>query len=300
MTKRFGRYRTALLAGVLALAGGIGAAHAETVEAEEAPQQQERVEPKGGLVLHMAQQELVQHEPIRAQAQGHAGHDHAGHDDHGGHAQHKGHDEHDASAPPAPINWFTGLIGEKEGVEPGLLWRAPGTPAPFAATLFNFSVFVFLVVRFGAKPLAAALTKRKDTIMRDIDEAARMRQASEDRLREYELRLEKIEEDLERVRREFREAGEHERQRILAEANERRVRMKEDAEFLLSQELKQMRQDLLHETVDQAVRGAAELLGKKLTPIEQERYLESFLTQLPARTGSGKGSEAAAAKGGLS
>jgi len=136
--------------------------------------------------------------------------------------------------------------------------------------------------------------------MRDIDEAQRMREASEKRLEEYKLRLEKIEDELERVRREFREAGERERERIIAEANERRERMKRDAEFLLSQELKQMRQDLLHETVDQALRGAAELLRAKLTPAEQDRYLEALLLQLPARSGSGKGVEAAAAKGGMS
>src|SRR5690606_34569991 len=100
--------------------------------------------------------------------------------------------------------------------------------------------------------------------------------ASEKRLEEYKLRLEKIEDELERVRREFREAGERERERIIAEANERRERMKRDAEFLLSQELKQMRQDLLHETVDQALRGAAELLRAKLTPAEQDRYLEAL------------------------
>src|SRR5690606_35521734 len=117
---------------------------------------------------------------------------------------------------------------------------------------------------------------------------------------EYELRLEKIEEELERVRREFREAGERERERILADANDRRERMKKDAEFLLSQELKQMRQDLLHETVDQALLGAAELLRAKLTPVEQDRYLEALLLQLPARSGSGQGAEAVAAKGGMS
>lgn len=283
--KRLGRMRAAIFAGALALVMGVGAAQAETAELEV--MEAEAAEPARGLVMQMAADsgEALDVEAVDAEA--------------APVAEGKS-DAVDLSAPPGPINWFHGLIGEKDGVEPGLLWRPTGMPAPFGATLLNFALFVFIIVRFGSKPIAAALSKRKDTIMRDIDDASRMRAASEKRLAEYTLRLEKIEEDLDRIRREFREQGERERERILAEANERRERMRKDAEFLLSQELLQMRQDLQNETVEQAIRGAAELLSVKLTPSEQERYLESFLLQLPARTGSAKGSEAAAAKGGLS
>jgi F-type H+-transporting ATPase subunit b len=217
-------------------------------------------------------------------------------------APHEGgaHAEHDESAPPEQINWATGFLGEKEGVEPGLLWRAPGTPPPYLAAVLNFVVFAVVIVRFGAKPVAEALTKRKQTIMKDIDEAQKMREASEKRLREYEARLAKIEEELERVRTEFREQGERERERIVREANERRERMKKEAEFLLAQELKQMRLDLLRETVDEAIRGAGDMLAKKLTSADQDRFAESFLTQLPARTGSIGAGESVAAKGGVS
>lgn len=284
---RLGRFRAALLAGALSMTAVVGAAQAQS--GSLTGNEPGAVRPgSNGLVMQMANENMVRHDeapkPEAAEA----------------HAASAGHVAHDESGPPDPINWFTGLIGEREGVEPGLLWRAPGTPAPFGATLINFGVFVFVVVRFGAKPLAQALRTRKETIMRDIDEATRMREASEKRLAEYEQRIEKIEEDLDRIRREFREQGERERERILAEANERRDRMKKDAEFLLSQELKQMRLDLLNETVEKAVVRASELLGQRLTPAEQDRYLETFLTQLPVRTGSAKGSEAAAAKGGIS
>lgn len=283
---RLGRYRAALLAGALSIVAVAGVAQAQQPGSISGQSADGAVRPgSNGLVMQMATENMVREgdapKPEATDAQ-------------------VAHVEHDESAPPGPINWFTGLIGEREGVEPSLLWRAPGTPAPFGATLINFGVFVFVVVRFGSKPLANALRTRKDTIMRDIDEAQRMREASEKRLAEYEQRIEKIEEDLDRIRREFREQGERERERILAEANERRDRMKKDAEFLLSQELKQMRLDLLNETVEKAVARAADLLGQKLTPSEQDRYLEAFLIQLPARTGSAKGSEAAAAKGGIS
>lgn len=231
------------------------------------------------------------------QAAGHGAHAEPG--EHGAHAaahaEHEEHEEHDEKAPPPPINWWHGLLGEKEGVDPGLMWRAPGEPPPFLASLINFGVLVFLVVRFGKKPLAAALVKRKETIMREIDEAQKLRKAAEERLREYETRLEKIGEELERVRREFREQGERDKERLVVEAQERRLRMQKDTEVLLSQEAKQMRQELLAEVVNEAARLAADILSKRMTLGDHDRFAEAFLGQLRTR-----GPIGGARKGGLS
>jgi F-type H+-transporting ATPase subunit b len=223
--------------------------------------------------------------------------------EHEKHEKHAAHAAHDESAPPEPINWWHGLLGEKEGVTPNLMWRAPGDPPPFLASVINFGLLAFIIVVYGKKPLAAALSRRKETILRDIEESKRLREEAEKRLAEYEAKLDKINEELERIRREFREQGERDKQRIVAEANERRERMKKDADFLLAQEWKQMRQDLVAQTVDEATRLAADLLSKRLTQADQDRFAETFLAEL--RSGSERGGGAgssyeAVAKGGPS
>ena len=195
-------------------------------------------------------------------------------DTHGGHAA------HDENAPPPPINWWHGLLGKKEGVHPNLLWRSPEEPPPFLASVINFALFAFIVAYFGKKPLAAALAKRRESIMRDIEDAQRTRQAAENRLKEYEAKLERMEEEAERLRREFREQGEREKARIIAEANERRERMRQDAQLLLSHELDQMRHDLMKEAVDEASRIATELLAQRMTLADQERFVEAFFLEL--------------------
>ena len=81
------------------------------------------------------------------------------------------HGAHDEGAPPAPVNWWHGLLGKKEGVHPNILWRSPEEPPPFLASVINFALFAFIVVYFGKKPLAAALAKRKESIMREIEDA---------------------------------------------------------------------------------------------------------------------------------
>jgi F-type H+-transporting ATPase subunit b len=255
--------------------------------AERAPS--DRVRAVGAQLEHGQQAAPAGHGP--STEHGKAGE----HAEHGTEGEHAEHGEHDENAPPEPINWWHGLFGEKAGVEPSLLWRAPGEPPPFLASLINFGVLVFLVVRFGKKPLASALLKRKEGITREIDDAQKLRRAAEERLREYEVRLEKIGDELERVRREFREQGERDKERLIAEAKERRERMQKDTEILLGQEAKQMRQDLLAEVVNEASRQAADILGKRMTLGDHDRFAEAFLGQLHAR-----GPISATRKGGVS
>lgn len=242
---------------------------------------------------------------------GTAAHGAAGHGESGHGEEHGGHGAHDEKAPPPPINWWHGLLGEKAGETPSLLWRAPGDPPPFLASLINFAVLLLIVNKYGKKALADSLVKRKENITREIDEATRLRKAAEERLAQYEAKLEKISDELERVRREFREQGERDKARIIAEAKERRERMQKDTELILAQEVKQMRHELLSEVVRDATRLATEILSKNTTLGDHDRFAEAFLHQLrssarfsvappPVARGSSSYPGPAAAKGNAS
>ena len=89
---------------------------------------------------------------------------------------------------------------------------------------------------------------------------------------------------LERVRREFREQGERDKERIIQEAKERRERMRKDTEIVLAQEAKQMQKELLAEVVAQATRVATEILSKNTTLGDHDRFAEAFLSQLRSGT----------------
>lgn len=233
---------------------------------------------------------------------GHEGHDHAAHDarapgaDHAqGSAQGEGHEGHGAHGEghhlPSfhDINWFHGFLGEKEGVTPDLLYRAPGTPVPFGALLLNAAILYYLLFRFAKKPISEALVNRKNAVMRGMDEAARMKRDAEKRLAEYEAKLKNIDEEVERVRREMREAGELERTRILAEARARRERMERDARLLIEQELKAARELLIAETVEAAVRSAKNALASQITLGDQQRLADEYLAGLKNTQGSLRG-----------
>ena len=232
---------------------------------------------------------------VMAQVDPHAGHAHGPGDGHGhGHGQAQVEDaahgagKHDKGGHAAghhvphfsDINWLHGFVGEKEGVEPSFLWRPKGMPAPLGATLVNTALLLFVVVRFGRQPIADALKKRKHDIMTGMDEAARMRKEATLRVKEYKRKLKHIDDEIVRVRREMREAGEAERARILGEAKERRERMARDAQLLVEQERKAARETLFEEAVRGAVHSAEEILIKKVSAQDHQRVAEDYLKDL--------------------
>ncbi len=183
------------------------------------------------------------------------------------------------------INWWHGILGEKEGVEPNLLWRKKGEPPPFGALLFNTAVVYWVLYRFGKKPLGEALARRKSNLLRGIEEATRLRDEARRRLTEYEDKLACIDQEIERVRTEMREAGEAERVRVLAEARAKAERLEREARATIELELKQARDELLAESVRRAVGDARRQIERDILPTDQLRLLNDYLGSLAAPSG---------------
>jgi F-type H+-transporting ATPase subunit b len=204
-----------------------------------------------------------EHEPAGAAEHASSEHASAGH----------GGEEHE----PGEMNWSYGFLGEKEGVQPDLLYRPKGMPPPFLANVLNAVMLFGMLAVFGRKPVAEALKHRKQRIVAGMDEAARMKAEAQARLTEYEEKLKRLDTEVERIRAEMREAAEAERRRILAEAKERRDRMERDAHLLVEQELKAARDALVRETVNGALASAEDILTSRMTDADHDRLTAEYL-----------------------
>jgi len=196
-------------------------------------------------------------------------------------------DEHGASH---ENNWLYGLLGEgAEGEEPTLLFRSPGMPVPLLAYLINSAILFTLLFKFGKEPVMNGLAKRREDIMRGMQEADAMRKEALAQLEVHQAKLEKIEAEVTRIRTEMREAAEAERTHILAEAKKRRERMERDAKQMIAHELKNAKEQLLEETVRTAMQRAEALLAQAASDADHERlaeeYLGSLAQKLPALPG---------------
>jgi F-type H+-transporting ATPase subunit b len=199
-----------------------------------------------------------------------AGHETAEPAEHAEHAEHAEGGHHG----PAPMNW-TDIWDKKR-------------PA-FLALVINFGVLLTLYYVLGKKPVAAALKQRRVTIGKDIDEAQALLAEAKDRAKKYQAELNSAEADASTAKAGLISAGKGEVDRMLLEARERADRMKRDADRLVEQERKQVQVDLLKETVDLAVREAAQILEKSVTADDHARLAQDLLAELARRPAAGGG-----------
>ena len=178
------------------------------------------------------------------------------------------------------INWYYGLIGESDDAKPSLLFRPKGMPTPFLATFINWLVLVWLIVTVARKQLPAALKKRKASLVSGMQEAARLRAQAQGRLGELETKLSHVDEEIERIKAEMQRASELERERVLREAEDRRIRMERDAARLIESELQGAKEELRRDVVNAALRQATDEVGRQMTGHDQERLFEEALGSL--------------------
>jgi F0F1-type ATP synthase membrane subunit b/b' len=182
------------------------------------------------------------------------------------------------------FNWVYGMVGVKEGVEPSLVWRTPDMPTPFAAVLLNTALLFGILYKVARAPVAKGLVDRRQRIMRGIDEATAMKEEATRQLQGYRHKLENLDSEVERVRREMREGAETERKRILEEAAARRTRLEQEARTLIEQELKAVREDLTRETARAALRSARDLLASNTSTDDHRRLCEEYLESLRTKS----------------
>lgn len=243
--------------------------------------------------------------PVAPPIPAHAGHGAHAEAEESGHGAHEHCPGHGPSDPPPPVNWWRGLLmvnnerARSDSFINQLLFRYENAhdpcdkdnlPPPFLASVFNFAILGFILYKFGRKPLAEALVKRKTTIMAEIDTATKLKEDAERRLEEYEDKFERMDETLDELRAELAAQSEQEKKHILVEAEERRVRMLRDAEFRIEQEGKVARAELLQQAIVGAAVAAEELLVKKVGPSDLDRMAEDYLKAVgPAIKGPSMG-----------
>lgn len=193
------------------------------------------------------------------------------------------------------INWWHGMIGvdnvksQSPSFVDKLLWRYhnPTNPCdeknqqtPLLASILNLAVLGYIVYRFGRKPIGEALVKRKQGIMSEIETAARLERDAQKRLSEYEDKFDQIHDTLKALKAEYAAQAEVEKKHIVAEAEERRARMRRDAEFRVEQELRATRIALMQQAVGDATSAAEEIIRKRTAQADIDRMSEDYLASL--------------------
>jgi F-type H+-transporting ATPase subunit b len=173
------------------------------------------------------------------------------------------------------------------GAEPLNFANFDGPGIPLVAMLFNFAALIAILIWLGKKPLKEFLMSRHVGIRDALADAQRTRAEAEGRYKRYSERLDHLDRELDRLREEMSTVAQAERDRIVADAEERAARLQRESEFLLSQEIKQVRKDLERDLAVAAIAAAEEVLRRVTTEQDQARLAEVYLDALGKETPGG-------------
>lgn len=153
------------------------------------------------------------------------------------------------------------------------------------ALILNFLLWGAIIVWLLKKPLTSFLQNRRTAVIEGLEESRRIKAEAEAKHAEYTERLAHLDEELAKLRQEMIQAGEAERDRIIAEAESRAARMRRDAQFVVDQQMKQLKADLTREAIEAAVKAAEEVLTAQTGAADQERLAKAYLGDVASSMG---------------
>lgn len=160
-----------------------------------------------------------------------------------------------------------GAEGEHGGGSSQLVWQAVNL-------LLLLGVLFFL----ARKPIVAFFAERRELIGGEIDSAASVLADAEARFAEWQRKLVELDGELAEIRETARERARHEREQILAEAQEMAERIQSDATASIEQELRRAKGDLRREAAQLAAQLAEQILEGQINDADRDRLLDEFIS----------------------
>ena len=154
--------------------------------------------------------------------------------------------------------------------------------------LLNFGVLLFILVKFGGPAINKALSARHQQLKSDLAAAETARAEAEARLARQESRLTKLEQEIAEIQAGVKKEAEVEKERLIALAEERAKRIREETSFALDQQVKEAEANLRRETALAAVQLAEQLVKKSMDGRDQQRLVDTFVNDVGQPAPSGR------------
>lgn len=149
-----------------------------------------------------------------------------------------------------------------------------------AAGYVNFALLLVVLRALLRKPLSEYLKSHRAEVEEEIQLSTKLKAKAEARYAEYQAKVQSLDKDLARIRTEMVEAGKAERDRMVAIAEEKASRMRKETQFLIDQQRRQLRFNLIESTADRVVHDAQQLVEARKSAADETRLAEQFLQDL--------------------
>lgn len=169
----------------------------------------------------------------------------------------------------------THAVEHKDSLSPeklkDLMWR-----------VLNFAVLMFILIKFGAKPIGAALSGRKKQIKEEIEDLENKRAEAERSYKDFETKLAGMEGKIGTIVEKAVAQAEIEKVKIIESARQAADDIKRQAKMAIKNEIVAVRRTLKNDITDQATAMAEEIIVKNLKPEDQNKIIEDYLNKVEA------------------
>jgi F-type H+-transporting ATPase subunit b len=149
-----------------------------------------------------------------------------------------------------------------------------------ALQLLNFGVLLAILIKFGGGAINKALAARHEQLKAEVAAAAAARTQAEEQLRKQEARLAGLEREITAMRAGIKQEAEVEKAQLIAAAEDRARRVREETLFAIEQQVKEAQISLRRDVAEQALRIAEEILRRAVDANDQRRMLETFMNEV--------------------
>ncbi len=149
--------------------------------------------------------------------------------------------------------------------------------------LVNFAILVFVLVKFGGKPMKDYFQQRKALIEKSIQEAREAKALAAKALAEVEERLKLKDKEIEGIKAALVSSGEREKAHLIEEGERLSAKILEQAKSNIDYEVKKAKDVIKTEAVEAAMQLAEEKIKSKMTEEDQDRLLQESLKLLEGK-----------------
>jgi F-type H+-transporting ATPase subunit b len=144
----------------------------------------------------------------------------------------------------------------------------------------NFIIFVGVLYYFLNQPIRDYLANRSAAIRKDLVEAAELRATANSQLASIEQKLQALPGELSALRSRGGDEIKAEEQRIAAQAAADRDRLLEQTRREIELQVRLAKKEILEHAADLSVQLATDRIRKEVTPADQERLVDRYLSQV--------------------
>lgn len=146
--------------------------------------------------------------------------------------------------------------------------------------VFNFILFAAIIYFAGAKPAKNFLGARIESIREQLEGAEKGKEEAEKKAADCLKKIEALGQEVKDIHATLKQEGEVERDRIIEAAEEAAAKIREQAEFSASQELKKSIAAIKRESAEAALALAEKMIVEGLSRDDQKKLVSEYLDGL--------------------